>query len=111
MDKEKQRIKIAEVCGYTDIMLPMGFHQQKSDEKSKECGGRWRFEIPDYLNDLNMMHEAVKSIPQAMRPSYFACLCRVVSSRIALYGYSAATEATAEQRAEAFLRILDLWEE
>ena len=101
MNQEHQRIKIAEACGFSNINSVCWRGNAALHER----------QIPNYPEDLNAMHEAVKSIPQAMRPSYFACLCRVVSSRIALYGYSAATEATAEQRAEAFLRILDLWEE
>jgi len=61
-------------------------------------------DLPDYLNDLNAMHEAVKSLPQNLKPRYFACLCAVVSGAISLNGYSEATEATAAQRAEAFLK-------
>jgi hypothetical protein len=65
--------------------------------------------VPDYLNDLNAMHEAVKTLPQNIKPRYFACLCFVVRGAISLNGYSAATEATAAQRAEAFLRTIDKW--
>jgi hypothetical protein len=103
MDKEKQRIKIAEACGYTDIMLPMGFHQEKSDNKSKECGGRWRFEIPNYPEDLNAMHEAEKVLDfnqlKDMEDS--------VNFQFGVFPF----HATAAQRAEAFLRTLNLWEE
>ena len=66
-------------------------------------------DVPDYLNDLNAMHEAVKTLPQNMKPRYFSCLCAVVSGAIALWGYSEATEATAAQRAKAFLKTLNLW--
>lgn len=62
--------------------------------------------LPDYLNDLNAMHEAVKSLPQHLKPRYFACLCAVVSGAISLHGYSEATEATAAQRADAFLETI-----
>jgi hypothetical protein len=65
--------------------------------------------LPDYLDDLNAMHEAVKALPQNIKPRYFACLCAVVSGAISLNGYSEATEATAAQRAEAFLKTLNLW--
>ena len=65
--------------------------------------------LPDYLNDLNAMHDAVKSLPQNIKPRYFARLCVVVSVAISLNGYSEATEATAAQRAEAFLKTLNLW--
>jgi hypothetical protein len=61
MTNEQINVAIAEHCGFTDIMWPTGFHQKMSDEKSKQAGGRWRFQIPDYCNDLNAMHE--KSTP------------------------------------------------
>ena len=97
---EQQRIAIAEACGWKPA--PRGRW------KLNEHVERFR---PDYLNDLNAMHEAVKSLPQNSKPRYFACLCAVVSGAISLNGYSEATEATAAQRAEAFLRTLDLWKQ
>lgn len=115
MDKEQQRIKIAEACGYTDIMLPMGFHQQKSDEKAKQCGGRWRFEIPNYPEDLNAMHEAEKVLNFVSLRNYY-CELRTLCCPPEPHNLTA-TEcaflifiATAAQRAEAFLRTLNLWE-
>ena len=104
MTPEAQRIAIAEACGWTEI----------SDWGAGGINGKhptepWVEVIPDYLNDLNAMHEAVKTLPQKMKPKYFACLCLVVSAAISVYGYSEATEATAAQRAEAFLRTIDKW--
>jgi hypothetical protein len=104
MNKEQQRITIAEACGWTKI----------SDWKAAGINGKhptepWTEVIPDYLNDLNAMHEAVKTLPQNIKPRYFACLCFVVRGAISLNGYSKATEATAAQRAEAFLRTIDKW--
>jgi hypothetical protein len=75
-------------------------------------GNEWQEEnLPDYCSDLNAMHEAVKTLQQNLKHRYFACLCTVVSGAISLNGYSAATEATARQRAEAFLRTLGKWED
>lgn len=101
MKPEQQRIAIAEACGWVES--PYG--------KWSNDGLILRDPLnpPDYLNDLNAMHEAVKSLPQNLKPRYFTCLCAVVSGAISLNGYSEATEATAAQRAEAFLRTLDLW--
>ena len=99
MTTEAQRIAIAEACGYERRLD--GYWREKGMVGS--CG------IPDYLRDLNAMHEAVKTIPQNLMPRYFACLCNVVSGALSLYGYSKATEATAAQRAEAFLKTLDKW--
>ena len=60
-------------------------------------------EVPDYLNDLNAMHEAEKMLDfnqlRDMEDS--------VSFRFAVLPF----HSTAAQRAEAFLRTLDKWEE
>jgi hypothetical protein len=57
--------------------------------------------LPDYLNDLNAMHEAEKVLDynqlREMEDS--------VSFQFAVYPF----HATAPQRAEAFLRTLELW--
>ena len=100
MKPEQQRIAIAEACGWYFM-----------DDSWHYPNGANAITTPDYLNDLNAMHEAVKSLPQNLKPRYFACLCAVVSGAISLNGYSEATEATAAQRAKAFLRTLDQWNE
>ena len=96
MTAEQQRIAIAEACG----TMKWGYGLPT------KCIA---FNVPDYLNDLNAMHEAVKTLPQNLMPRYFACLCNVVSGSLSLYGYSKATEATAAQRAEAFLKTIGKW--
>jgi hypothetical protein len=70
--------------------------------------------LPDYLNDLNAMHEAEKVMPYGKLGDY---LNRLVE----LTGYCDTktwtkanfdlNTATAAQRAEAFLRTLNLWVE
>ena len=112
MNTEKQRIEIALACGWTDVRHESNYFGGRSTPRStlrgnNHKGNRW--EIPDYLNDLNAIHHAVKSLPQNLMPRYFACLCNVVSGSLSLYGYSKATEATAAQRCEAFLKTLDKW--
>ena len=109
MKPEQQRIAIAQVCGYLrPHFTPSGSCQANCYEK--EDGSFWgTLGVPDYLSDLNAMHEAVKSLPQNLKPRYFACLCTVQGGAISLNGYSEATEATAAQRAEAFLKTLNLW--
>ena len=63
----------------------------------------WSVGIPDYLDDLNAMHEAEKVLDfnqlRDMEDS--------VSFQFAVYPF----HATASQRAEAFLRTLGLWTE
>jgi len=107
MSPEAQRIKIAEACGWTfitsDPKYPHGL-----PPKGKH--NTYTSPLPDYLNDLNAIHEAVKRLPQNLKPRYFACLCTVVSGAISLHGYAEATEATAAQRCEAFLKTIEKWE-
>lgn len=64
--------------------------------------------VPDYLNDLNAMHEAEKGLPLELRTRYITTLFGITN----ITGpYWTAVHATAAQRAEAFLRTLGKWEE
>ena len=61
---------------------------------------------PDYLNNLNAMHEAEKVLDiVAERGDYWDYLSFITG------GEDEMIYATASQRAEAFLRTLDKWEE
>ena len=104
MNKEKQRIKIAEACGWKDMFIEnnrplLGRHEPESMGRDYLC-------VPDYLNDLNAMHEAQKILKLGMRNRYDAEL-----SLIAERDYCFIWETSTEQKAEAFLRTLDLWEQ
>jgi hypothetical protein len=105
MNKELQRIAIAEACGYKDVTTRItegtfkvitGFKNHNFDE-----------EIPDYLNDLNAMHEAEKTLDDDLDLDYSENLEIVAGAR---WGANNYRSATAAQRAEAFLRTLNLWE-
>jgi hypothetical protein len=117
MTNEQINVAIAEHCGFTDIMWPTGFHQKMSDEKSKQAGGRWRFQIPDYCNDLNAMHEAEKTLNGGKINTYLGYLYEsnqagILSpnlwERIAV---RRSTHATSRKRAESFLKTIDKWKE
>jgi len=115
MSPEAQRIAIAKACGWKDV--------KKADNGAPIGLGplnHWYANIPDYLNDLNAMHEAALTLTLCDRSKYTMELRRIVlleardemrdldSGLICdLYFY----EATAAQRAEAFLRTLGLWKE
>jgi hypothetical protein len=104
MNKELQRIKIAEACGWTDFNSAKHEGAIQYGRKPLSCSNSW--EVPDYLKDLNAMHEAEKIFADddSFR-EYESKLDKVVpmSERWIF--------ATAAQRAEAFLRTLNLWEE
>ena len=62
---------------------------------------------PDYLNDLNAMHEAEKTLDDSSLGlvSYHNILASICKT------HRDCVRATAAQRAEAFLRTLSLWTE
>lgn len=70
---------------------------------------------PDYLNDLNAIHEAEKVLTTTeQQNSYYANIaeitwgCEETSDRQVVFNQ---LTATAAQRAEAFLKTLNLWTE
>lgn len=82
MTREQQRIAIAEAVG-------------------KDA---------DYLNDLNAMHEAEKTLTKKQLQTYLDILAD--APRESMYQtWSTSVFATASQRAEAFLRTIGKWEE
>lgn len=85
MSPEKQRFEIGKVCGWVD---KYGYYPK----------------LPDYLNDLNAIHQAIKSLNEEQRYLYIVQLKGMLGSVDAV-------DATASQRAEAFLVALGLWEE
>jgi hypothetical protein len=103
MNKEQQRIKIAEACGWADIRFAY-------------LGGTGlgpldglRDDLPDYLNDLNAMHEAEKVLPrQLSHIDYWQKGYGRFQTLLAEYTITPYS-ATAAQRAEAFLKTLNLW--
>lgn len=100
MTPEAQIIAIAEACGWI-----------KTYEEGEDEGcGKWFWHKgnqnlkrpPDYCNDLNAMHEAEKVLESNQEQSYFELL-HDIAGNLKFY------RATAAQRAEAFLKTLNLW--
>lgn len=115
MTPQAQRIAIAKACGWKDARLgygalPMGI--------PPEGGKRFPFPdphdvadylkpyhgLPDYPNDLNAMHEAEKVLTDKQVNAYVTTLCLEVQPEPSLWN------ATAAQRAEAFLRAIGKWD-
>lgn len=111
MKPEQQRIAIAEALGYTHVRII------KAIEGPPDIGiGHHPTEphsVPDYLNDLNAMHEAEKVLTDEQWPQYRDELRTVVLGGIRLISQwcKADIHATAAQRAEAFGLTLGLWTE
>jgi len=91
MTPEAQRIAIAEACGWKT---------EYRDAVSSVTA------LPDYLNDLNAMHEAEKVL--FGRNDWSAC---IYDEHINVATSSWKWNATASQRAEAFLRTIGKWQE
>ena len=106
MSPEKQRITIAEACGWT--IAPWGTPIKK-DHKT------WRSlqDLPDYLNDLNACHEMEEVLNIGQKLQYVEILRSthgpVFRDRLPVT-WIYAHLATAPQRCEAFLRTLGKWE-
>lgn len=101
MTPEAQRIAIAEACGWTDVSRE---HPESSIIVGLKPNKGIRWGIPDYLNDLNAMHEAEKTLSDLRH--VWDRYCDLLGGSL----YHCA-HATAAQRAEAFLRTLSLWQE
>jgi hypothetical protein len=120
MKPELLRIKIAEACGWTitrDVsaipslwVITNGTHTKRvASHKTKEDA--YLIAIPDYLNDLNAMHEAEKILDRSQQNAYINILDGMPDDACPVHHDFQWCCATAAQRAEAFLRTLGLWEE
>ena len=108
MNDTEQRIAIAKACHWTDIDWETNYFVSRSTPSAtlrgnNPNGNRW--EVPDYLTDLNAMHEAEATLTGETN-YYHQLLIRMNN-----YDGLATVRATAAQRAEAFLRTIGKWQE
>ena len=115
MKPEAQRIAITEACGWHHLDLddgePWGYAPgDEYPQNDQGVNGSW---VPDYLNDLNAMHEAEKLVAGDITKCliYQRFLASVVGSEDYPYKYQFVWHSRASERAEAFLRTLNLWTE
>ncbi len=102
MTPEQQRIKIAEACGWRFVITNLW----KKDEVFAQCPDVLSCnKLPDYLNDLNAMHEAEATMDPLLYDKWADCLNDAKTS----YGRLSYLKMTAPQRAEAFLRTIGKW--
>ena len=113
MTPEKQRIAIAEACGWRHV-CPIGrLDGWAWGFPPGQIGGK-SIAIPDYLNDLNAMHEVEKlkvCYSEEIQEEYAENLLKVVYKQFGYSGANQTIHASATQRAEAFLRTIGKWEE
>lgn len=129
MNPDKQRIAIAEACGWQMIQRPL---TDQDGEIPGHVEVRWFHpkihtsvyplyalpqNPPDYLNDLNAMHEAV--VGHINTPGFCGHYNRNLATACRVSGRDVRSKmedflihnATAAQRAEAFLRTIGKWED
>lgn len=111
MSPEAQRIAIATVCGrqgpFNQREWLKEYDREDGDVFADLAGtdtGGYRALVPDYLNDLNAMHEAEKVLADNQWTDYANAL-----TDLAPCSRRGMISATAAQRAEAFLKTLNLW--
>jgi hypothetical protein len=109
MNPEQQRIAIAKACGWTAQEDKDRFWRavDASGDMTHElwmCERNvWFAGIPDYLNDLNAMHEAEGTLNK--ESGYH----ETGGYGLYLVALDHDVSATAAQRAKAFLKTLNLW--
>ena len=103
MTDSKIQSLIAEKCGwkppkqFTARYLPDDPAWSNEDQKLHSCP------LPDYPNDLNAMREAAMTLSQDNTLRYWDNLNAM------FIGDYESIDATAHQRAEAFLKVFGLW--
>ncbi len=111
MTEEQQRIAIAKACGLTIVSDGITHHLTPCGKKTEhDPEGCLLKECPDYLNDLNAMHEAEEMMiekDQSFKARYRIKL--VFNSDYSVDNRQPHWRATAAQRAEAFLRTIGKW--
>lgn len=119
MNKEKQRIKIAEACGYLNPRFSesgtciASCYQKEDGSYFGTCG------VLDFLNDLNAMQVAENTIQIHSDQKWVECIVNIALNK-AHWDFDKSdgwdwvalvSKLSAAQRAEAFLRTLGLWED
>jgi hypothetical protein len=108
MSPDKQNIAIAQACGV--VSKDHWGHLYKTEQGyARDC--------PDYLNDLNAMHEAEKVLTPEYQPAKGESQWSDYLGWLGFCGENKTREvyecvtASAAQRAEAFLRTVGKWED
>ena len=65
--------------------------------------------ISDYPKDLNAMHKAIAGLSTSKRADFCVMLNGAMGMEKNICGWMYLINATASQRAEAFLKTLNLW--
>ena len=107
MNNKQINTTIAEACGWDSDDIARGYTLCQFSEN-----------VPDYCNDLNAMHEAEATLNYEQGEQFEDELCDIcvcdMENRHKEYPLPfrfAVAHATAQQRAEAFLKTIRKWKE
>lgn len=111
-----QQIAIAEACGLLNVRIERDYYGDPV--LVADAGGGCGL-VPDYLHDLNAMHQAEDKIALPWNEEYGRLLAKITVPDLELYEdgpiYGSTVmllaRATAAKRAEAFLRTIGKWED
>jgi hypothetical protein len=113
MTDEEMRVAIAEFCGWARVRVVQDEGNWKGQIRGRRPTdtffGDELFEVPDFLNDLNAMHEAEKVlVTRGDLGLYCAHLRRDIQEAEGIIGScgSLMVHSTARQRAIAFLKTI-----
>lgn len=122
MTDEEINIAIAQVCGWEEIGKYdpcRGISPQWKDARAFDGSPLdppiW--DIPDFCNDLNAMHEAelllykTNRSPKNYTQNLKKVICLHAGTKKAIMDFDICITSTARQRAEAFLKTLKIWSE
>lgn len=119
MNEQDQQIAIAEACGWQDVIgyddgKVIGLSPEFTEAQCPEGSDEY---VPDYLHDLNAMHEAEKLLDdksEDIKSLYLDWLRLGMDPDDFLNPFKwdwFRVRATAAQRAEAFLRTIGQWKD
>lgn len=124
MSADEQRIAIAEACGFVFSLCRCDWYLKKpgcvelalGSAPSKAAFANY---CPDYLNSLDAMHEAEKTLTEDQQEAYSHALSQLIEQRfncgpvvdrgedIMVHREFDLLHATAAQRAQAFLQTIN----
>ena len=106
LSPKEQQIKVAK-CDGRSSFLPDDNDKNKMVSYTANQGMPGRTIVPDYLNDLNAMHEAEKILDEKLRFKFEATLHSLNISHGLGISVWETIHATAAQRAEAFVLTIE----
>lgn len=117
MSPHDQQVAIAEYCGWTEVRMGKDYECNDNPWNKRVLVGihpeaKMKIDVPDYLDDLNAMHEAEECLTFVQWTAYQDFLIEDIAMEPGCVwrGYQT-THATAEQKAKAYIKAIGKWNE